>query len=297
MPDGAIVVGYDGSDGGREALDFAVDSGRLYKLPVEVVHAWLPSPPPGRFAGYSGPRVEDLRSSGEAVLSTALDHARSSGAEVEVRGTLAEGTASAMLLDAAGEARLLVVGSRGLGGFGGLLLGSTSTQVATHAACPVVVVRPPDPQPGIGTEAGRVVVGVDGSEDSEAALAFAMEQASLRRVGLTAVLAWDIPYQNVPGRLGAIPPDVVQAEHDAAAALLAESVAGWQERFPDVDMRSQVVSRQPADALVAASVGAAMLVVGTRGRGGFRSLLLGSVSHAVLHHAHGPVAVIHSPAG
>lgn len=295
MADGAIVVGYDGSSGADAALDFAVESARLSGLPVEVVHAWLPSPPAGRFAGYSGAWVEDLRTSGQAVLSTALDRARTSGV-ADVRGTLVEGTASALLLEAAGDARMLVVGSRGLGGFGGLLLGSTSSQVATHATCPVVVVRPPDPQSEGGAEAGRIVVGVDGSESSTDAIAFAMEQASLRRVGLTALLAWDIPYQNVPGRLGAVPPDVLQTEHDNAAALLAESLAGWQERFPDVDVRSEVVSQHPAQALIAASAGATLLVVGTRGHGGFRSLLLGSVSHAVLHHAHGPVAVVHSAA-
>lgn len=290
----AVLVGYDGSPGARDALAFAIEAARPRKSAVEVVHAWLPAPPPSRFAGgYSGPQDQELRGFAEAVLAEALDQAKKSGADIEVRGCVVSGPAAVTLLEAAERAHMLVVGSRGLGGFSGLLVGSTGMEVATHATCPVVVVRPPDPKVAPGPEAGRVVVGVDGSPLSEAALAFAFEQASWRGVGLTAVIAWDIPYLNVPGRVIAMPPDVLQAEHDTAEAVLAESLAGWQEKFPDVDIKTRVASGQPGHALITASAGALLLVVGSRGRGGFQSLLFGSVSHAVLHHAHGPVAVIH----
>ena len=192
---------------------------------------------------------------------------------------------------------MLVVGSRGLGGFTGLLLGSTGIQLATHSVCPVVVVRPPDDAATAGAEAGRVVVGVDGSPASEAAVAFAFEQAAWRGVGLTAVMAWDMAYLDVPGRVGSIPEGVLTAGQEAAQASLGESLAGWREPYPDIDVRARTDMGNAARVLLDASPGACLLVMGSRGRGGFGSLLLGSVSHAVLHHAHCPVAVVRpSPA-
>lgn len=292
-----IVVGYDGSSGARDALDFAIEAARPGKLAVEVVHAWFPSLPPSRFAaGYSGPRDSELVAAGEAVLAEGLDRVKGSGVDLEVSGVLARGTATATLLESAERAHMLVVGSRGLGGFSGLLLGSTGLQVATHATCPVVVVRPPDPHVAPGPEAGRVVVGVDGSRVSEAALGFAVEQASGRGVGLTAVLSLDIPVFRASGRVGLAVEDVLLADSETGSALLNESLADWKGKYPDVDIRTRVESGPAARALMEASAGALLLVVGSRGLGGFRSLVLGSVSHSVLHHAHGPVAVVHPQA-
>lgn len=188
---------------------------------------------------------------------------------------------------------MLVVGSRGLGGLTRLLLGSTGIQVATHSLRPVVVVRPPDAAGSAGPEAGRVVVGVDSSRSSEAAVAFAFEQAARHGLGLTALLALDMPYLDVPGRVDSIPETVLAAEHEAARTWLGESLAGWRENYPDIDVRARTQPGQAARVLLDASSGAHLLVVGSRGRGGFGSLLLGSVSHAVLHHAHRPVAVVH----
>jgi len=292
-----IVVGYDGSPGARAALDFAVETARAGKLAVTVVHAWSPSLPQSRFAsGYSGPGDSELAAAGEAILAEGLDRAKGSGAHLEVSGVLARDPAASTLLESGDLAHMLVVGSRGLGGFGGLLLGSTGLQVATHAACPVVVVRPSDPHIAPGPEAGRVVVGVDGSQVSEAALAFAAEQASWRGVGLTAVLSLAIPIFSGASHVGLTPQDVLLADSETGNALLNESLADWQVKYPDVDIRTRVDSGPAARALMDMSAGALLLVVGSRGLGGFRSLVLGSVSHSVLHHAHAPVAVVHPQA-
>ena len=290
MTDLPIVVGYDGSPGSREALDFALATALPPKAALDVVHVWQPPPPPTRFAGPSGPSAQTLQAVAGQVLAEALDHARHAAPAAQVGGRLAEGRPAETLIENGRGAAMIVLGSRGLGGFGNLLLGSTGIQVASHARCPVVILRPRDAAATVGPDAGRVVVGVDGSASSEAAVAFALEQASWARVGVTAMLSLDL--LGIPGPGELTPLDVLEADAGEGAALLAESLAGWQESYPDVEIRTRIVSERPAPALVAASIGAHLLVVGTRGLGGFRSLMLGSVSHAVLHHAQGPVAVV-----
>ena len=288
-----IVVGYDGSSGSRDALAWAVRTAQLCDLDVDVVHAWSAGILPAQIVTTVTPAPE-WQQAAQQILAEALDHAKGMASGVAVSGELAVGSPAAVLLEASHTAEMMVLGSRGHGGFVELLIGSTSVQVASHATCPTVVIRPGRDGAG-GEQAGRVVVGVDGSPVSEASLAFAVEQASWRGVGLTAVYGWDISYMNVPGRVGAIPPEMQQAERETAETLVAETLAGWQEKYPDVDIRTWVPQTSPVGALVDASAGAELLVVGTRGRGGFRSLLLGSVSHSVLHHAHGPVAVVPPP--
>jgi nucleotide-binding universal stress UspA family protein len=294
MESARIVVGYDGSTTSCSALDFAIESARPRRARVEVIHAWEPPPPRIRFAGDDwGPQEPELRQSADHVLAEALDHAKDMGPDVDICGKLVAGNAAGSLLEAAEGAHILVVGSRGLSGFSGRLLGSTGLQVATHAACPVVVVRPSAAAPTPTPEVGRVVVGVDGSQLSEAVLAFAFEQAAERGVGLTALLAWDLSYLNVPGRVGPILADTFEAESEHATTVLAETLAGWQEQYPDVDITSRTIYGPARSSLIDASAGATLLVVGSRGRGGFLRLLLGSVSLAVLNSAHCPVAVIH----
>lgn len=297
MASARIVVGYDGSTTSRSALEFAVVSARRPQATVEVIHAWVPPPPTIQFAGENwGPQEPELRRFADQVLAEALDHVEDIGPEVDVRAKLVPGSPAATLLEAAEGARMLVVGSRGLGGFSGRLLGSTGLQVATHARCPVVLVRPSEAVPTTGPDVGQVVAGVDGSGLSQAVLAFAFEQASERKVGLTAKLSWDVPYLNVPGRVGPIPAELFKAESEHAAVVLGEVLAGWQERYPDVAIKARADYGPARSSLIDASKGAALLVVGSRGRGGFLRLLLGSVSLAVLNNAHCPVAVIHQDA-
>ena len=196
-------------------------------------------------------------------------------------------------------AQLVVIADRGLGGVAGLLIGSVAFALAAGGSCPVVIVRGQ-------TDAtdGPVVVGVDGSPISEAALAFAFEAAALRGAPLLAVHAWrDVPLVAVHAERD-VPLDPMtwasldwDAVEQQAQAELAERLAGWRDKYPDVDVQRLVVQDRPAKVLVEQSAAAQLLVVGSRGRGGLAGLLLGSVSHAVLHRADCPVAIVRADIG
>jgi nucleotide-binding universal stress UspA family protein len=183
-----------------------------------------------------------------------------------------------------------VLGTRGLGGFTGLLVGSTSVALASHGHCPVVVVRsraagqPPPAE-------GPVAVGVDGTPAGEAAIAFAYEEASARGVGLVALHAWPESVLEAALDVGATTLDFEPAQQQAYE-ILAERLAGWLEKYPDVQVAREVVRDRPATALLRVAQPAQLLVVGSHGRGGFRGLLLGSTSQHLLHHAPCPVAVV-----
>jgi nucleotide-binding universal stress UspA family protein len=187
-----------------------------------------------------------------------------------------------------------VVGRRGIGGFGGLLVGSTTLQVVSGAHCPVVAV--PGRHDGGSTHTG-VVVGVDGSAVSEAAIEYAYRTASELGEPLVAAHVWSYtPPAGVSGMgIGfystMVDEDVRLMEVDEEL-LLAESTAGWSEKFPDVQVEHKILRDHPVRALVHEAATASLLVVGSRGRGSLSSAALGSVSHGVLHHATGPVAVV-----
>jgi nucleotide-binding universal stress UspA family protein len=182
---------------------------------------------------------------------------------------------------------MVVVGDRGLGGFSGLLIGSVAVQLAAHAECPVLVVRG-QPHPS-----GPVVLGVDGSPEASAAIAHAFDEAWLREAPLVALHAWLNPVAREPGDMLPLVYDLDQVR-DEEARVLAEAVAGCREEYPDVAVREELVRAHTRAALIDRSVEAQLLVVGTRGRGGMRGLLLGSVSQAMLHHAGCPVLVVPS---
>ncbi|BCJ57115.1 hypothetical protein Jiend_05370 [Micromonospora endophytica] len=196
------------------------------------------------------------------------------GLSIEVRQVA--GGPGATLVEESRRAELVVVGSRGLGGFAGLLLGSVGTQVAAHAHCPVLVVRPPDrPVP---TE-GPVLVGVDGSEPAELAVGYGAEEAARRGTELVLVHVAD---------------ERDAAEDGAAAALLATAAAAVRGSHPDLVVTERLLTAaKPDQALIEASGEAALVVAGSRGRGGFTGLLLGSVGQALVHHARCPVLVAH----
>lgn len=288
-----IVVGFDGSSGSRCALEWALDEARFRGDSVHILYAVLPptaTVPP--LYGYGGPIEDVLLKEAEDMLASALEFAKQNAPEVKVTAQSMTDSPAGALLKKADEASMLVVGSRGLGALSELLVGSTGFQIAAHATCPAVVVRPSDGE--FGPEVGRVVAGIDGSELSNDVLRVAYEEASVRGVGLTALCAWDMPYLDVMGgRVYPMPPDVSETESDEVTAMLAEVTAGWPEKYPDVDLRRQVVTGKAVNSLVDASRGAELLVVGSRGLGGFRSLLLGSVSHSLLHHAHSTMMVVH----
>lgn len=286
-----IVVGVDGSAGAAAALRWAADAARRSGARLVAVHAYRM---PLAFAGAEvDPEVfvPDLRRAAEALLAHALQEAGPvlEGLTVEQR-VVGRGAAAA-LLEASAKADLLVVGARGAEGFRGLLLGSVSDQCALHAACPVVVV------PGSWRgHSGPVVVGVDDSERAYAALRWAGEQAAALHADVTVVQA----YRPYPPHLtyGAeymelvAPASEEQLREQAAEALESALTAVSAEQWP-VRIHRRIEAGAAAQVLVEASEQASLLVVGSRGLGGFSGLLLGSVSRQCLHHAACPVAVVH----
>lgn len=284
-----VVVGLDRSDPGRAAVEYAAQLANREHLPLRLVHVYEQRPygrvPSERFSQHVG---TVLQNSARRLLDETVEVLGVVYPELEVHGVLEQGEPAAVLLEQAKHARTLVVGSRGTGGFADLLVGSTALHVAAHAACPMVAV--PSPADADADRRG-VIVGVDGSESS-AAIGYAFENAAELGEPLTAIHAWHDPTRTGVGTmmpLGYDPAVVVQEER----AVLADAMSSWQEKFPDVQLEQKVVLGHAVPALVSRAGTARLLVVGCRGRGALRSLVLGSVSHGILHHATGPVAVVH----
>lgn len=284
-----VVTGLDRSRQGWAAVEFAADLAGRRSLPLVLVHAYEPAQYAVRPSGGFTPNVEGVvRNAAQRLVDDALDVLSTFHPDLDVQPLLRAGSAVELLLEQSERASTVVVGSRGTGGFADLLVGSTTLHVAAHAQCPVVAVPGPplDAEPRSG-----VVVGVDGSALSEAAIGYAFEEASSMREPLLAVHVWhDATHSGLGVAMPLLhePTERIQQEHVA----LAESMAGWQEKFPDVHVENRVVVGHPVPALLAAARRARLLVVGSRGRGSVRSVVLGSVSHGVLHRATCPVAVV-----
>ncbi|QKW37014.1 universal stress protein [Actinomadura sp. NAK00032] len=279
-----VVAGYDGSQNCLRALDWAANEARARGLPLTVIHAWEPYG-----GGSMAMPMVDLAPLAQETLDGGIEHVRKQAPDVPVRGVLECGRPAAKLIEAGKSADLVVLGPRGLGGFPGLILGSVSAQVAAHASCPVVIARD-EPDRHSGAEPDRAVVGVDGSPASEAALAMAFTEAELHGLSLRAVAAWEpVPVKD--------PPPLVDdaGMREAAKARLEQLTAPLRDLHPGVEAQAEVIVGRPREVLLDAAQGARLLVVGSRGLGGFRGLLIGSVSHALLQHAPCPVAVVHAP--
>jgi nucleotide-binding universal stress UspA family protein len=286
----AVVVGVDRSDPGKAAVEYAATLASRRHLPLRLVHTYEVVQTTVRPSYGWTPDVESLvRNSAQRLLDETVEVLAVVFPEVEVTAVLQKGWPVKLLLEESQCAYTIVLGSRGAGGFADLVIGSTTLHVAAHAACPVVAVRGP-----ADADAPRhgVVVGVDGSELSEGAIGYAFDVASASGETLTAIHAWHDPTRTGVGMMMPITYDPAEVVTEERLAL-AESLAGWQERFPDVEVERKVVLGHPVPALVSSSAHARVLVVGSRGRGALGSLVLGSVSHGVLHHATGPVAVVH----
>jgi nucleotide-binding universal stress UspA family protein len=282
-----IVAGVDGSECALTAVRWAAAEAARRRLPLRLVaaHMW----PAGGLAGDPGLGVDPRTVLRDVVLGhlavAAVEAAVAPGLVVEQAAV--EGDPVAVLEAESQQAGLVVLGDRGLGGFTGLLMGSVAVALSAHGACPVVVVRGIETDPAV-PRPEPVVVGVDGSPGGAAAVAFAAEAAELRGVPLVAVHAWrDVLVDATLAPL--VDWDAVESDE---REVLAERLAGIPSRHPDLVVRKLVVRDRPARALVEESRGAQLVVVGSRGRGGVRGLLLGSVSQQLLHHAHCPVAVV-----
>jgi len=285
-----LVVGYDGSAHSEAAVDWAAMEARRRGTGLTVLFA---ADSPGLPAGPALPIPDLLEWAREVAQGGAV---RARKAEVDVEIVARSGSPARALVEASMTAELVVTGSRGHGGLAGALLGSVAFSVTAHAHCPAVVVRGDE-----STLAGPdhpVVVGIDGSPASQAALHFAADAAARSAATLTVVTAWHSSIRDSWGDdyRSAIDPSgpPEQAARQAAEQVAHTAVTAARNDHPQVAVESRVVNGRPGQALANASEGASLLVVGARGRGGFTSLLLGSVSHTVIHSAACPVAVIHS---
>lgn len=284
----SVVVGYDGSDVCAVAVGFAVDEARMRGLTLEVMTAWdQPTVDLGMGAGAAiDPGMSEVVARQAAELA-AEGAAATSDSGVEVTSTAVMGPAGAALVERSRTADLLVLGSHGRHAVSDLLLGGVSRQVAAHSGCPVVVVR--------DSPATRVVVvGIDGSAQAGRALDFAFDEASRRGWSLRVLHAWDVSVIGFDVDASTYPAGgIFDDVKDAEARLSAEVLAGHVGRYPDVEVHVCLRRGSPAQLLVEASREASLLVVGSRGRGGFASLLLGSVSHKVIHRSACSVAIVH----
>jgi nucleotide-binding universal stress UspA family protein len=283
-----VLVGIDGSTSALDAVRWAAGEAARRNVPLRVVtaFAWQAGRTIDRFGVGEDPH-EVMLGAARSQLADAAVLAAEVLPQKQVELHLIEGFPIPVLRAESQDAQLLVLGDRGYGAISGLLLGSVAAAMAAHAGCPVVLVRTEDGTP-VEDRSRPVVVGVDGSPLSEAALEFAYEQASARGVPLIAVHTWwDLIAD--PEIAPILDWDAVEADEKV---VLAERMAGWAEKYPDVHVHRLVTRDRPAHALVAESRRAQLVVVGSRGRGGATGFVLGSVSHAVLHRSHCSVAVV-----
>jgi nucleotide-binding universal stress UspA family protein len=282
-----VIVGVDGSPAGYRSAVWAAREAQIRgrQLLLLAVNTW-----PSYIGTPWGGNEWDVEA-GRAVCTDVLEQARRGAqdlvANLTIRTEVVEGLPARVLIERSAGASLTVIGRRGGGEFSSLLLGSSAAQIATHAEGPVVVV--PEvllaPTPG----GPGIVVGVDDGDHSQEAVAFAFDEASRRRLPLTAVRAWTLQSEEPAIRTFAPDPEALESEQ---RRMLSEALAGWCAKFPDVAVRHWVVRHHAGRVLVEVSRSASLLVVGARGSGGFPELRLGSIGDAAIRHAHCPVAVI-----
>ncbi|MCX5554700.1 universal stress protein [Streptomyces sp. NBC_00038] len=285
--DKPLVVGVDGSSASLQALDWSVDEAAARGVALRIVYA---SP----WEGYGG--LHPSMGAGRPSLQVYADNVAASAVERAMRRAVAvKATADVLTEDAASalirlsaEAYAVVVGSRGRGELTGLLLGSVGLSVAAHAESPVIVVRGAEKNVQRGFH--RLVVGIGESEESQKPLEFALHEAELHGVPLTAAHAWRRPAREVPDHphhRGDSEAHRFTAEHLMDRLLFPAALAR-----PGIDLRGQLVEGHGRAALLDAASTADLLVVGARRRKGHVGMQLGPVNHAVLHHAPCPVAVV-----
>ncbi|MFC4119813.1 universal stress protein [Nonomuraea zeae] len=270
----------DGSAPSTAAIEWAADDALRTGAELRIVHVL--DRHPYDLTRFPVPEQEDLlREAAGKVLGAAEATARNRQPTVQVSTRLIEGAPAAVLREQ--EASELVIGNRGLGGFAGALLGSVTMEVAGRAGCPVVVVRA-ERQETIG----EIGVGVDDTGTCEPALGYAFEQARLRGATLRLIHAWQVPVH-------AFAPEILYDLAEVRAAqreIVRTRTAALRAKFPEVNLVEDVQNAHPVEALT--STACDLIIVGSHGRGALGSLLLGSVSRGVLHHAGCPVAVVRS---
>ncbi|MBJ8347037.1 universal stress protein [Antrihabitans sp. YC2-6] len=285
-----VVVGIDASRSSHEALRWAAGDAERRGAPLSIVHAVFTPLAYGPGLSFTKPDFDRLEAEGAELLSRAARNVSETSPELEVRTELVRAPRAPALIDKSKDAQMVVIGSRGLGAIGRGLVGSVGSSLARHAHRPVAVLhyRANDPW-NLSRPRRAVVVGVDGSENSLPAIEVAFEEASMRSSKIIAVHSWadDGRFLHV-------------GDWDAVAnteeALLAESLAGYAERYPDVPVEKIIVKNNPARHLRDFSDDAELLVVGSHGRGGFAGMTLGSTSQELLHSVTCPLIIARTTA-
>ena len=286
-----VVVGVDGSEGSLRAVEWAALEAKRHSSPLRIVSA--PSLVPRMHAYNASPAA--IASALRGIAARALDAAITRSEEVaqglSITTGLLSGPPALAVAESGAEASMLVVGARGAGGFAAMTLGSVSRYAATRAPCPVVVVR--EESMAVHRE---IAVGIRDPQDTDQTLAFAFEEAALRHADLVAVHTWFwFPSALHPSaeatELRPTDPDRIAAE---AASSLAAALKGWREKYPGVPVRHDIIRGHPARVLASYSARADLVVLGRHGHPADAGPGIGSIQHAVLDHAHGPVAVVPS---
>lgn len=287
-----VVVAVDGSEASQNAVRWAANTAMKRGIPLRIASSY--TVPQFLYAeGMVPPKelFDDLQAETLEKIEAARAVAHEVAPDIKIGHTIAEGSPIDMLLEMSHDVTMVVMGSRGMGGLSGMVMGSVSASVVSHASCPVVVVRE-DNQVTESTKYGPVVVGVDGSEVSQKATHYAFAEAAARGAELIAVHTWmDMQVQASLAGLSAAQTEWAEVEKEQGA-LLTERLAEFQAEYPDVPVKKVIARDRPVRALADAAAGAQLLVVGSHGRGGFKGMLLGSTSRALLQNAPCPMMVV-----
>ncbi len=286
-----VVVGIDGSEESLRAVEWAALEAKRHSSPLRIVSA--PALVPRIHAYNASPQViaNALRGMASRALDAAITRSEEVAQGLPVTTGLLSGPPALAVAECGAEASMLVVGARGAGGFAAMVLGSVSRYVATRAPCPVVVVR--EESMAVHRE---IAVGVRDPEETTQTLAFAFEEAALRGADLVAVHTWfwypsALHLLTASEELRPTDPDRIAAE---AAGSLAAALGEWRDKYPGVQVRHDIIHGHPARVLASYSARADLVVLGRHGHPADAGPGIGSIQHAVLDHAHGPVAVVPS---
>ncbi|MFI6579123.1 universal stress protein [Nocardiopsis sp. NPDC050513] len=295
----AVVVGVDGTPAAHAALEWAAEAAARRGAQLRIVHGMGE---PSVVVTHGSPErraaAEEALGYARNLLQDAADLVRGTHPGVDVVTVLAAEEAPSALMGEARHKDVIVVGSKGMGAVRAILHGSVSVRATSEAPCPVVFVPAhedePTPPEGPAEPRGRIVVGVDGSDSSRRALRFGLREALLADASVQVVNSWEVP---LPADTAALEADAREAHEEVFDRQSEEIVAGVlaeviDDRTEDLDISAVRMQADPVEALLEAGRDADLIVVGSRGRGGVRGLLLGSVSQGVLHHSPVPVAVL-----